>query len=79
MAGALVEGYQSRRRLEENERRLLQLHVEYGAAATSFWRYRQYNVRNPDPQMKDHYLGMVEISRQVNSIDNQKFIESVFR
>ena len=78
MAAALVEGYQSRRRLEGSERGQLQLHVEYGAAATSFWRYRQYNIRNPDPQMKDHYLAMVGIAQQVNSIDNQEFIESVF-
>ena len=78
MTAALVEGYQSRRRLEDGERRLLQLHVEYGAAATSFWRYRQYNMRNPDPQMKDHYLAMVDVARQVQSIDNQEFIESVF-
>ena len=79
MAAALVEGYQSRRRLEDSERRLLQLHIEYGAAATSFWRYRQYNMRNPDPQMKDHYHAMVEIAQQVQSIDNQVFMESVFR
>jgi homoserine kinase type II len=78
MAAALVEGYQSRRRLEDSERRQLQLHIEYGAAATSFWRYRQYNIRNPDQLMKDHYLTMVEIAQQVNSIDNQAFIESVF-
>ena len=78
MTAALVEGYQSRRRLEGSERRHLRLYVEYGAAATSFWRYRQYNIRNPDPQMKDHYLAMVEIAQQVNSIDNQEFIESVF-
>ena len=79
MAAALVEGYQSRRRLEDKERRLLQLHIEYGAAATSFWRYRQYNIRNPDPQMKDHYLAMVEIAQQVQSIDNQEFMESMYR
>ena len=78
MAAALVEGYQSRRRLEENEISLLQLHIEYGAAATSFWRYRQYNIRNPDPQMEDHYLAMVRIAQRVNAIDNQEFIESVF-
>ncbi|MBT8347823.1 MAG: homoserine kinase [Desulfofustis sp.] len=79
MTAALVEGYQSRRRLEDGERRLLQLHVEYGALATSFWRYRQYNIRNPDSQMRNHYLAMVEIARQVQSIDSQEFIESVFR
>jgi homoserine kinase type II len=79
MTAALVEGYQSQRKLEDGERRLLQLHIEYGAAATSFWRYRQYNVRNPDPLMKDHYKAMMEIAQQVQSIDGREFIESVFK
>jgi homoserine kinase type II len=78
MTAALVEGYQSRRRLEDSERRHLQLHVEYGAAATSFWRYRQYNIKNPDPKLSDHYLAMVEIARRVQSIDDRTFMEAVF-
>ena len=78
LAAPLVDGYQSIRTLEAGECRLLQLHIEYGAAATSFWRYRQYNIRNPDPLMKDHYLAMVEIAQQVQSIDGQEFIKSVF-
>lgn len=78
MTRALIDGYQSIRKLEAEERRLLQLHVEYGAAATSFWRYRQYNIRNPDPAMRDHYLGMVEIARQVNGLDGDQFERSVF-
>lgn len=79
MTAALVGGYQSRRRLEDGERRLLQLHIEYAAAATSFWRYRQYNIRNPDPLMENHYQAMVEIAQQVQSIDSQEFSESVFK
>ncbi len=79
MTAALVDGYQSIRKLEANERRLLQLHVEYGAAATSFWRYRQYNIRNPDPDMKDHYRAMMEIAIRVNAIDAGLFVERVFR
>ena len=78
LAAPVVDGYQSIRTLEAGERRLLQLHVEYGAAATSFWRYRQYNIRNPEPGMKDHYLAMVDIARQVQAIEAEQFISSVF-
>lgn len=78
LTAALVDGYESVRKLEAAERGALQLHIEYGAAATSFWRYRHYNHRNPDPQMKDHYLAMVDIARQVESIEGELFSESVF-
>ena len=78
MAAALVDGYQSIRKLEAQEREVLQLYIEYGAAATSFWRYRQYNLRNPDPEMKDHYLVMVEIANQVQSFASELFIDKVF-
>jgi len=78
MTAALVDGYQSIRKLEAAERRLLQLHVEYGAAATSFWRYRQYNIRNPDPGMQDHYRAMMEIAVGVRAIDAGQFVVRVF-
>ncbi|MGI9537460.1 MAG: phosphotransferase, partial [Desulfocapsaceae bacterium] len=79
MTAALLDGYQSIRKLEPDERRLLQLHVEYSAAATSFWRYRQYNIRNPDPGMKDHYRAMMEIAIQVSALDADLFVDRVFR
>ena len=78
MTADLLRGYESIRRLEAGERGSLQLHIEYGAAATSFWRYRQYNLRNPDPQMKDHYLAMVNVGRQVEAIDKALFSASIF-
>ncbi len=78
MTAALIDGYQSVRKLEADERRLLQLHIEYGAAATSFWRYRQYNIKNPDPAMKNHYRAMMEIAIQVRAIDANLFVDRVF-
>ena len=78
MTAALIAGYQGIRKLEDDERRLLQLHIEYGAAATSFWRYRQYNIRNPDPAMKNHYRALMEIAIQVRAIDANLFVDRVF-
>ena len=78
LTAALVDGYQSIRKLEAEERELLQLHVEYGAAATSFWRYRQYHIKNPEPLMEDHYLAMVKIANRVQSCASELFIDTLF-
>lgn len=78
LTASLVAGYQTVRMLEPVERELLQRHVEYGAVATSFWRYRQYNVRNPDPKMKDHYRAMYDLACQVAAIDAEQFVEALF-
>jgi len=77
LTAAMVAGYQQERTLEPVERTLLQRHVGYSAAATAFWRYRQYNVRNPDPAMKDHYRPMYDLARQVLGIDAGVFVKAV--
>lgn len=79
MTAALLDGYQSIRKLETAERRLLQLYVEYGATATSFWRFRQYNIKNPDEGMKNHYRAMMEIAIRAGAIDADLFVDRVFR
>ncbi len=75
---ALVGGYQRARELQPDERRLLQAHTVYGAAATAFWRYRQYHLRNPDPAMESHYQAMVKLADQVAAIEPECFVRSVF-
>ena len=77
-AAALVGGYQRVRELEPDERRLLQAHAVYGAAATAFWRYRQYHLRNPDPAMESHYQAMVKLADQVAAVEPERFIREVF-
>lgn len=78
LTAALVNGYQSVRQLEQAEREVLQLQVEYGAAATSFWRYRQYNVRNPDREMMNHYKVMQDLAMQVQAVDPDVFLGTLF-
>ncbi len=77
-AASLVAGYQSIRQLEPDERQSLQVHVEYGAVATAFWRYRQYNIRKPAPPMKDHYRAMTDLAEQVSGIDPDQFYRAIF-
>jgi len=75
---ALVAGYQSIRRLQPEERSSLQAHAAYGAAATAFWRFRQDNIRNPNPAMKNHYQAMKDLADQVLAIAPERFINSIF-
>lgn len=75
---SLVGGYQSVRKLEELERELLQLHIIYGAVATSFWRYRQFNILYPNVGKNDAHLEMVNLADQVDSISATLFQEKIF-
>jgi len=75
---SLVEGYQSVRKLEKLEKELLQLHIIYGAVATSFWRFRQFNIVHPNIG-KNHVHGeMVNLADNVNGISEIDFHQKVF-
>ena len=78
LTAALVAGYQSIRPLADLERELFKLHLEYGAVATSFWRYRQFNLRFPDLGNKSLYREMSALADQFAGISNKTFIRAVF-
>ena len=78
LAAALISGYQSIRKLEPLERQLFQLYVEYGAMATSFWRYRQYNMRFPKVGHSGLYKEMLHLAEQVHGIPQDAFQRKVF-
>lgn len=73
LLAALTRGYQGIRRLNQLEQELLQDHVVYGAAATAFWRYRQYNVIHPDIGKNEAYVEMMELADQVGAIRPETF------
>jgi len=58
----LLAGYQQIIQLQDVEIEALQAFVVYAAAATAFWRYRQYQVLNPNPEMQSHYLIMKNLA-----------------
>jgi homoserine kinase type II len=74
----LVDGYRSLRRLEPAEMELLQAFVIYGAVATSFWRFRQYNLFLPDSANSRTYLKMNAIADQIHQMPPEKFYKGVF-
>jgi len=74
---SLIEGYQSVETLEPSELYQLKLFAEYASTATSFWRYRQYNIRSPATSKLDEHQEMVSIAESVKAIPNDAFLESI--
>ena len=75
---ALVEGYQTIRILEEVEKEILKLFVEYAALATSSWRFWKYNIDTPIPELAGRYREMVKIAKAANAMPDKKFMIEVF-
>jgi homoserine kinase type II len=78
LTAALVAGYQDTRRLTVVEQELFQLHIFYGAAATAFWRFRQYNMIHPEAGRQDNFVPMQELADQVRDIAPSTFKQAVF-
>lgn len=74
----LINGYQSKRELSTVERKSLQTFVQYGAAATSFWRFRQYNLVNPNKRESERFKEMIDLADNVAAIPSAQFINQLF-
>ena len=77
-ARALVKGYEQMRELEEEEKRALQLYVEYAAVTISCWRYWKYHVDAPSVENADKHWQMVRVAEGVQDIPKARFLEMVF-
>ena len=75
---ALSSGYQSVRPLSDLEKKLLKLQIEYGAIATAFWRYRQYNIRFPNIGKNHSYEEMRFLADQIGALSDEEFMGKVF-
>jgi homoserine kinase type II len=75
---SLVEGYQQRCPLTHTEKKQLKIFIEYAGVAASFWRFRQYHVRRPDPARQDSHLELSCLADQVHDMDDREFFDRVF-
>lgn len=75
---ALISGYQNKRKLSGLEKASLQTFIQYGAVATSFWRFKQYHFINPDREKSNQFRAMFDLANEVASIPPAEFNESVF-
>jgi hypothetical protein len=59
--------------LTEAESRQLQAMIVLGATATSFWRYRQYNVLYPDSALADSHRPMDRLADRFEAYPKKEF------
>jgi homoserine kinase type II len=76
-ARALIAGYQQVRMLEESEKEILQLFVEYAAISVSCWRFWKYHIDTPNPEKADKHWQMVRIAEGVNAVPKARFLAMV--
>lgn len=74
---SLIQGYQSVAALASSELDQLKLFAEYAGTATSFWRYRQYNIHYPNMSRLDRYLEMVSIVESLKAMPDDVFLASI--
>ena len=72
-ATSLLQAYQQRIPLQDNEKASLQAFTVYAAAATAFWRHQNYHYVNPTPEMSEHHLAMTLLADNVRQIPPDDF------
>lgn len=63
-----LEAYNALRPLTENEWECLDSYVYYAALSIAVWRFRQFNIRHPDPQRAETYHEMITRSANWQTI-----------
>lgn len=69
----VLAGYQQVSHLDEYEKQSLQSFAAYAAAATAFWRHKQYRYVKPDLKQQNHYLSMKQLGDDILGIPKEKF------
>jgi len=75
---AIVAGYQSETLLTTEEKQQLQALAVLGATATSFWRFRQYNIIYLGSPLAQTYLQMNQLADQMEAYSKKTFEAAVF-
>lgn len=74
-AGRLIRGYEKETTLQSIERETLKAFAVYAAVATSFWRFRQYHLRKPEPQLYDQHVEMQILADTISEYPASSFTE----
>ncbi len=70
-----LRGYQNNMTLESVERECLKVFAVYAAVATSFWRFRQYHLLRPEPELFDKHVDMQALAETISEYSNSSFTE----
>jgi homoserine kinase type II len=74
-ASYLMKGYRESTILEETEKELLQIYTAYAAAATAFWRFRQYRIRKPEKELENKHLEMQTLANCALESPKEYFLD----
>ncbi len=74
-AGRFIRGYQKETTLQSIERESLKAFAVYAAVATSFWRFRQYHLRRPEPRLYDKHVEMQTLADTISEYPDSRFTE----
>ncbi len=71
---AFIQGYRQVNDLSTMEREHIKAFMVYGAVATAFWRFRQFNILFPSAELADSNIEMKNIADQIFSIPNNQIL-----
>ncbi len=74
-SGRFIRGYQEQTTLQSIERETLKAFAVYAAVATSFWRFRQYHLRRPEPRLHDKYIEMQTFADTISDYPDSRFTD----
>jgi homoserine kinase type II len=74
-AGRLIRGYEKETTLQSIERETLKTFAVYAAVATSFWRFRHYHLRRPEPQLYDEHVEMQTLADTISGYPDSLFTD----
>ena len=74
-AGRFIQGYQKETTLQSIERKTLKTFAVYAAVATSYWRFRQYHLRRPEPELYDSHVEMQTLADVISKYPDSRFAE----
>ena len=75
-AKRFLDAYNTSRPLTEDEWKHLDCFVHYAALSIAFWRFRQFNIRRPNPDRANTYQEMVTRSEQWTIANKNKHIKT---
>ena len=77
-ARRFLDAYNAVRPLTESEWKYLDCFVHYAALSIAFWRFRQFNIRHPDPHSANTYQEMLIRNEQWTIANTAKHINTGF-
>jgi homoserine kinase type II len=74
-ARRFIRGYKKETTFQSVERETLKTFAVYAAVATSFWRFRQYHLRRPEPQLYDKHVEMQTLADTISEYPDSCFTD----